>query len=115
MIRGGKLYVGEDSLVYWGDRDIVNSGLYNAKTRSYVNDATVTYQLYESNGTTAVSGASGTFDYVTGTEGVYEGVLEDSVALTAGTEYVLEIVATLSSDRIGRRRITYTAEHHGAE
>lgn len=114
-IRGGKLYINEDAIVYWGDRDTPGSGLYDNSTRSFVNDAAVTFTLYQSDGTTAVSGGSGTCTYVTGSNGCYEGVLEDGVTLTSGTTYILEILATASSDRIGRRRITYTAAYHGAE
>lgn len=113
-IRGGNLYIGEDSIVYWGDRDTPGSGLYDNNLRSFVNDSTVTFVLKNSAGS-AVSGASGTMTYVTGTQGVYEGVLEDGVSLTDGSTYYLEITATSSSDRIGFRRIEYKAKYHGSE
>lgn len=116
-IRGGNLYIGEDHIVYWGDRDTPGSGLYDNNLRSFINDATVTFQLYQSDGTTAVTSASGTCTYVTGTQGCYEGVLEDTPieGLTSGSTYILQILATASSDRIGRRRISYVAKYHGSE
>lgn len=113
-IRGGNLYIGEDSIVYWGDRDAPGSGLYDNNLRSFVNDATVAFVLKNSAGS-AVSGASGSMTYVTGTQGVYEGVLEDGVSLTDGSTYYLEITATGSSDRIGFRRFGFTAQYHGAD
>ena len=112
-IRGGNLYIGEDNLVFWGDRHVPNSGLYDNNLEQFVNDATVTFVLKNSAGS-AVSGASGTMSFVTGTRGVYEGVLEDGVSLTEDATYYLEITATASSDRIGFRRLQFTAVYHGA-
>lgn len=114
-IRGGELFIGEDNVVYWGDRDTPNSGLYDTVLGSFVNDATMTFTLKDS-GNLAVSGASGvSMTYVTGTQGVYEGVLEDGVSLTENSTYYLEITATASGDRIGFRRIAYKATYHGAD
>ena len=113
-LRGGNLFIGEDNLVFWGDRRIPMSGLYDNNLEQFINDATVTFTLKDSAGS-AVSGASGiSMSYVTGSKGVYEGVLEDGVSLTAGSTYYLEITATASGDRVGFRRIPYTAAYHGA-
>lgn len=114
-IRGGELYIGEDSLVYWGDPDDRTSGLYDRNLGAYVNDATMTFTLKNSAGT-AVSGASAiSMSYISGTEGCYSGVLEDGVSLTENSTYYLEITATGSGDRIGFRRLTFVAKYHGAE
>ncbi len=113
-IAGGKLFIGEDSVVFWGDRHNRGTGLYDSNLGSYVNDATVTFVLKDSGGNFVGSG-SGNCSYVTDTNGVYEGVLEDGVALTEGGVYYLEVTATASSDRIGFRRLRYTAQYHGAE
>ena len=114
-IRGGNLYIGEDNVVFWGDTDIPGSGLYDTVTKSFVNDATMTFTLKNSAGS-AVSGASAvSMTYVTGSQGCYRGVLEDGVSLTENSTYYLEITATGSSDRIGFRRIEYTARYHGAD
>ena len=113
-VRGGKLYIGQDNVVYWGDRNIKDSGLYDTVTETFVNNATVTFVLKDSS-SGLVTGGSGSCTYVTNTKGVYEGVLEDGVALTAGATYYLEITATASSDRMGFRRIQYEAEYRGAD
>lgn len=114
-IRGGKLYIGQDNVVYAGSRYIKDSGVYDTVTETFLNDATVTFTLKDSSNV-AVSGASGvSMSYVTGTRGVYEGVLEDGVSLTAGSTYYLEITATGSGDRVGFRRIQYEAEYRGAD
>jgi hypothetical protein len=114
-IRGGNLYIGEDAIVYWGDRDTTGSGLYDNNLRSFINDATVTFTLKNSS-SVAVSGASAvSMPYVSGTQGCYEGVLEDGVSLTENATYYLEITATGSGDRIGFRRVQYTARYHGSD
>lgn len=110
-VRGGNLYIGEDNVVYWGDRNVPNSGLFDTVTRSFINDATVTFVLKDSSNV-AVSGASGTCTYVSGSQGCYEGVLEDGVSLTANSTYYLELTAAASGDRVGFRRITYVAQYH---
>jgi hypothetical protein len=113
-VRGGNLYIGEDNIVFWGDRHVPNSGLYDNNLEQFVNNATVTFTLKDSSNV-AVSGATGvSMSYVTGTKGVYEGVLEDGVSLTEGATYYLEITATASGDRVGFRRIVYIACYHGA-
>jgi hypothetical protein len=113
-IRGGKLYIGQDNVVYWGDRQSKDSGLYDTVAETFINDATVAFALKDSSGN-LVTSASGSCAYVSGTRGVYEGILEDGVSLTAGSTYYLEITATASSDRIGFRRIQYEAEYRGAD
>lgn len=112
-IAGGHLYIGQDNIVFWGDRNVPKSGLYDNNLEQYINDATVTFTLKDSGGS-AVSGASGiSMSYVTGTKGVYEGVLEDGVSLTENSTYYLEITATASGDRVGFRRIQYVAVYQG--
>ena len=114
-ILGGHLYIGEDNIVFWGDRHIPNSGLYDNNLEQFVNNATVTFTLKDSSNV-AVSLANGiSMSYVTGSKGVYEGTLEDGVALTENATYYLEITATASGDRVGFRRITYQAIYHGSD
>lgn len=114
-IKGGNLYIGEDNVVFWGDRDVPGSGLYDRVAGTFLNDATLTFTLKNSAGS-AVSGASAvSMTYVTGTQGVYEGVLEDGVSLTENSTYYLEITATGSGDRVGFRRLAYVARYHGSD
>lgn len=112
-IQGGNLYIGQDNRVVWGDRAVPNSGLYDTNLERFVNDATVTFQLKDSGGSN-VSGGSGTMSYIAGSKGLYEGVLEDAVSLTADATYYLEITASASGDRVGFRRLTYTAQYQGS-
>lgn len=113
-IAGGKLYIGEDLIVFWGDRHKPNSGLYDENLEQFINDATVAFTLRDAS-LVAVTGATSiSMSYVTGTKGVYEGTLEDGVSLTENATYYLDITATASGDRVGFRRIQYTAVYHGA-
>lgn len=112
-IQGGHLYIGQDNRVVWGDREVPNSGLYDTNLERFVNDATVTFRLVDSNNS-AVSGSSGTMSYITGSKGLYEGVLEDNVSLSENSTYYLEITASASGDRVGFRRISYVAVYQGA-
>lgn len=112
-IIGGKLYIGEDLTVFWGDRHVPHSGLYDNSLEQFVNNAAVTFTLKNSAGS-AVSGANTiSMSYVTGTRGCYEGTLEDGVTLTENATYYLEITATASGDRVGFRRIPLLAVYHG--
>lgn len=114
-IRGGQLHIGEDNIVFWGDRDTPGSGLYDRVSGAFINDAVMTFTLKNSAGV-AVSGATAvTMDYITGTQGCYYGVLEDGVTLTENATYYLEITATGSGDRVGFRRLEYQAKYHGAD
>lgn len=114
-IRGGNLYIGQDNVVFWGDRNLKDSGLYDTVSETFVNDATMTFTLKDSANAAVTLATSISMSYVTGTRGVYEGVLEDGVSLTSGSTYYLEITATGSSDRIGFRRIEYEAEYRGSD
>lgn len=113
-IRGGHLYIGEDNIVFWGDRKIPHSGLYDNVLEQFVNDATVVFTLKDSGGLAVTGASSIAMTYVTGSRGCYEGVLEDGVSLTENSTYYLEITATASGDRVGFRRIQFTATYHGA-
>lgn len=64
---------------------------------AYVNDATVTMTLKDSSDV-AVSGASALpMSYVTDSNGLYQGTLPNTLSLTAGATYTLEISATSGS------------------
>jgi hypothetical protein len=101
-IRDNKLYKGEDNPVVW-------EGL-NHKGK-FSNTATVAWVLKDSTESTV---ASGTCTRVAGSNGDYEGNIEEDVALVIGEDYHLEITATSPDDRIGFRRIDYVAQYHGS-
>lgn len=104
--------MGEDLVLFCGDREEAKSGLYDTTTGAFVNGATVTAALKDS-ANQAVTGSATTLTYVTGTEGCYEGIMEDVVVLTENATYYLEITATAATDRVAFRRITFKAIYHG--
>lgn len=62
----------------------------------YVNNATVQATVYESDGTTEVSGQSWpvTLDYQAGTDGNYSGVIDNAANLVDGAYYQVVVTAT---------------------
>jgi hypothetical protein len=117
----GNVYIGEDNLIRW-------RGLYDKKTKSYVNDATLTWVFraansdgsYSATGTLVTSGG-GTMELDTQNDGStpsvtgdYIGVIEDDAAFTLGATYWAIVTATASGDRIGSRKVQYVAANHGS-
>lgn len=98
------LYISCDNLIEY-------DGMIDEADGSYVNNATVTFALKDSDGNT-VSSATGSLSYVSASNGIYQGVIVSSVSLTAGTTYYLEITAS-SSSRDDFRRIECKAQYHG--
>ncbi len=66
----------------------------NTATDVYITDATVNATLYESDGTTEVSGETWpiVLSYVANTNGRYEGTIEDTVSLVSNVRYRLKII-----------------------
>lgn len=93
------LYVASDNLICWDEMRRASDG-------QYVNDATVTFVLKDTAGTTI---ASGSLAY-TLNEGRYDGILSSTVALTRGETYYLEVTA-VSGDADAFRRIECVAMH----
>ena len=84
-----------DNLIRW-------DGMTRASDGAYVNDATVTWSLKDSD---EVELASGTLTYVTGSNGRYQGVLQSTVDIGAKDDNIwLEVTAT-SGTLNGFRRI----------
>lgn len=102
------------SVLYIGnDRYITLSGVNDAADGLYLNSATVTYALYEADGT-AVSGGTGTLTYIAASNGNYRGVIDAAVTttLTAEAQYYFVITAT-QSNYDGKWRINCTARIRG--
>jgi len=97
------LYLSNDNLL-----SVEN--LKNAATGVYVNDATVTATLKNSNGVN-VTGQSWplTLAFVSSSNGVYRGTLEDGLSLAEGEVYTAEITADAGSDQIASWSIKLTA------
>lgn len=81
------------------DNRLILDDLQNKRTKSWINDATVTGALYDSAGA-LVSGSSITLDYIAGSNGRYEGTLPYTISLTEGALYTAKATAISS---VGRR------------
>jgi hypothetical protein len=99
------LNINEDNLIEWDE-------MTDSSDDTYINSATVTFSLFESDGTTLVSGPT-SMSYVSGSNGKYQGVLDKipSATLTPGEMYILTVTA-LSGSTDGFRRIECSARYH---
>lgn len=73
------------------------NGVFDSLDNSYINDATVVATLYDRTNAT-VSGQSWplTLGYESGSDGIYKGVLQDTLALTI--TYPYRLVVTITKD-----------------
>lgn len=82
-----KFYITTDNVVHV-------RGLKDMVTGVYINDATITATLY-TDADVAVAGADGiSVAYVTGTDGDYAGQIPDTITITDGSEYYVEVTIT---------------------
>lgn len=81
------------------DNDVAVLGLYDEQEEEYVNDATVTAQLYSADLTSGTPVRGSTFGspitltYVTASNGNYIGTLEGDFGIVVGSLYFLKINA----------------------
>lgn len=108
------LYRKNDNLIEW-------QWLGQSSDGAYINDAVVTFTLYSGYSLVSTTGALTTpagavnalvhgpitMEYVTGSNGKYQGKLPASVALDLSLEYTLEINGT-AGGHIARRAIPVT-------
>lgn len=82
------------------------TGLRDPVTGSYVNGATISVTMYESDGISEVSGQSWplTLSYVSGSDGDYNGVLQDDRVLVDGRLYWIGISVDAGGDLIKKWR-----------
>jgi len=109
-----KIYRKNDTLIEW-------TWLSDSSDGAYVNDGTVTFTLYSGYSLVSTTGALTTpsgavnatvygpasMDYVTGSNGKYQGKMPASVDLDLSLEYTIEINAT-ASGHTARRSIPVT-------
>lgn len=90
------------SLIVYVENDnrVLLTGLQNQSSGSYENSATVSGQITDAAGTNV--GTAITFNYISASNGNYEGTIEDGVALSANTRYTLTVTADAGSDKIGK-------------
>jgi hypothetical protein len=91
------LWIKNDNLVRL--LDLVDQSGGNEATPSDVTSATVTAQIKNSTGENV--GSAITLSYVTDTNSDYEGVAPDTLSLTHGEEYTVEVTADDGPDRRG--------------
>lgn len=102
------IYIGEDMNPRWTDATVTPTATGVATP---ANSATITYALKTAAGV-AVSGGTGTLDYISGSSGDYIGVIESTVTstLTAGAQYVLEttfVQGNYNDFRVTKYRAAY--------
>lgn len=75
--------------------EILLEGLKDTSAGTYINDATVTATIYESDGTTEVTGETWpvTLDYVSGSNGNYLGAVSADSIIVACTKYKIKVLA----------------------
>ena len=81
------LYVRNDNTVYI-------TGLRNSEDDSYINNATVTFTVYDDACNQLTGAIDVSMGYVTDSNGNYRGVLQSSVDLVNGKEYTIVIVSS---------------------
>jgi len=90
------------------DNLITLSNLKDQASNVIVNTAIVTYELLKSDGTSVDAGS---MDYVSGSEGRYETILEDGLPIVVGVTYKLVIIATAGGDTVGKWTKNLTARN----
>lgn len=106
MSTATKLYIGVDTVVTYG-------GMQNPITAAYVNDATVTCTIKDLAGNAVTpTGFSWpvTLSYVTSSDGIYRGTIDQDIAVSAGVSYWLEITA-VSGTLEDFRRVPLIADY----
>ncbi len=96
-----------DTIIEW-------DGLKSPRTGAFVNGATMTFTLRDTD-EVAIAGATAIpMSYIAGSDGKYQGTLQDTVALgDPGTHYFCDITATSGGD-VAYRRIPCVVQYKGA-
>lgn len=114
------------ALFVGSDTDIPIAGVIDATTKTYINDATVTYTLrvYDASvintsgeGSEAVFGSLSNvpMSYEAGSNGKYVGVVPDTTALVPGTKYWVDITVTTTGGTVLRPRRLSEATFFGTK
>jgi hypothetical protein len=100
-------------VIYKGNDHVLElAGLQNGDTLAYINSANVEATLKDSTGT-EVTGQTWplVLGYVAASDGVYRGVLDDSLALVPGAIYTAEILVDAGADLKGRWDLLMQADY----
>jgi hypothetical protein len=100
--RSNRLYVNCDNVVQVDE-------LTNEITGNYMNSATCTFDVLDSDGVSVLSGTGGvTMDYVAASNGKYQGILQSTESLTEGEIYTI-VVDVSQGGIVDQRRWTALA------
>jgi hypothetical protein len=99
------LAIGSDNLIRWDH-------LADARTEAYLDDAVVTFTLKNSAGQPVAGAENVPLEFANGSDGRYEGILESTVALSPGANYILELTA-VRGQLVGFRRLGCVAAYAG--
>ncbi|RUU23687.1 hypothetical protein EOD10_04435 [Mesorhizobium sp. M7A.T.Ca.TU.009.01.3.2] len=104
-------------IVYVANTNVIElTGLKSAIEDEFIDDATVTVTVKDSEGE-EVSGQTWptTMDFVVSSDGLYRGIIEDGVELTAGTTYVAHVDVDAGVDRVGHWEFIFVPKtRHGS-
>lgn len=79
-------------VVFLSNDNVVElNGLKNISTDSYINSATVTFTLKDSDGDSVTGATNISMSYVASSDGIYRGTLADTVTLSHNTLYTCEV------------------------
>lgn len=96
------------------DNLVTITGLRRADAGAYLNDATVTFTVTDTEDA-AVSGvATITMSYVSGSNGNYRGTLPDEASLVEGTNYIIKITTDGGAGLKGYWEQVFTAQRRAA-
>jgi hypothetical protein len=102
-------------ILYKGCDNLIRLDLLKDEaTDAYVNDATVAFTLKDIADAAVAGATSVSMVYVTASNGRYQGTLQDTVSLTVGSAYYLEVTAS-KSGVVAFRRIECHVEYKGAD
>lgn len=100
-----KLCVNSDNLIEW-------DAMVDVYDDTFVNDATVTFTLRDTDGDAVDGAESIAMPYVGNSDGKYNGTLQSTVVLVDGDTYFLEVSAA-SGSLVGFRRCQVVAQYRG--
>ena len=101
-----------DRYLHLGCKETITVPLVRSiETGEYVNDATLTWTLKDTDDSTTITGGTGTLPYVTDSDGTYVGSIPASVTslLTYGEVYYLHIAGSVSGTPQDLERIAIPA------
>jgi hypothetical protein len=94
----GPLYVGNTI-------NVEITGLRNATSGAYINDATVTFSVKTLSGAIVDGLEDEAMSYISASDGVYRGTIPSDAPFFVGQSYVVEITATKSGVGVGSWRV----------